>query len=146
MKTRWKLWLALGVTVLWIAFIFARSLRNADDSEAESGLVLDLLLKVFPFLTMHAVRKLAHFTEYFILGGLLYLDRRLMGRGPALLPLGAALLTAAADEYIQTFVPGRSGQLRDVLLDLFGAAAGIGAGLLLHRWKEAKRHRERREA
>ena len=34
-------------------------------------------------------------------------------------------LYAASDEIHQLFVPGRSGQLRDVLLDSDGVAAGI---------------------
>ena len=34
-------------------------------------------------------------------------------------------LYAASDEIHQLFVPGRSGQLRDVLLDSAGVAAGI---------------------
>ena len=43
------------------------------------------------------------------------------------------VLYAVSDEYHQTFVPGRSGSLMDVLID----AAGAGIGLwLLHRWRK----------
>lgn len=43
------------------------------------------------------------------------------------------VLYAVSDEYHQTFVPGRSGSLMDVLID----AAGVGIGLwLLHRWRK----------
>ena len=79
------------------------------------------------------VRKLAHFTEYFILGGLLYLDWRLLNRGRVILPLGAGLIFAAADEYLQTFIPGRGGEILDTLLDFCGVAAAFTAALLLRR-------------
>jgi VanZ family protein len=139
-KKRWKLWLSLAATVLWLWFIYARSAKTAEASDTESGSILELLVRILPFLTMRAVRKLAHFTEYFILGGLLYADWRLLGRGGVLLPLGAGLVFAAADEILQTYVPGRSGQVSDVLLDLAGVAAAVGALLLLRRRREGKRH------
>lgn len=139
MKTRWKLWLALSLTALWLAFIYARSAQTAESSDGESAAWLELLLKLFPWMTMRLVRKLAHFTEFFILGALLYLDWRLLDRGSALLPLGAGLLFAGADEYLQTFIPGRSGELRDVLLDFCGVAAGVLLALALRRGKERRR-------
>ncbi len=141
MRKRWKLWLALAATGLWLWFIYARSAQPADISGAESEDVLEFLLRFFPFLTLHAVRKLAHFTEFFILGGLLYLDTGLLGRPSLPLSLGVGLLAAGADEYLQTFIPGRSGELRDVLLDLLGVAVGAAAALLLRRRKEARNHR-----
>ena len=138
MGKRWRLWPALGATVLWLWFIYARSAQPADISRAESKGVLELLLHVFPFLNMVIVRKLAHFTEFFLLGGLLYLDWSLLGKPALLLSTLTGLLAAAADEFLQTFVPGRSGQLSDVLLDLFGVIVGAGLALLLRRRKEAK--------
>lgn len=138
MGKRWRLWLALGATVLWLWFIYARSAQPADISRAESEGVLELLLHVFPFLNMVIVRKLAHFTEFFLLGGLLYLDWSLLEKPALLLSALTGLLAAAADEFLQTFVPGRSGQLSDVLLDLFGVIVGAGLALLLRRRKEAK--------
>lgn len=133
MKRNWKLLSALVVTGLWLWFIYARSAKPADVSDGESGVVLDFLIRLFPFINMKIVRKLAHFTEYFILGGLLYLDWRLLNRGRVILPLGAGLIFAAADEYLQTFIPGRSGEILDTLLDFCGVAAAVTAALLLRR-------------
>ena len=127
MKRNWKLLSALVVTGLWLWFIYARSAKPADVSDG------DLLIRLFPFINMKIVRKLAHFTEYFILGGLLYLDWRLLNRGRVILPLGAGLIFAAADEYLQTFIPGRSGEILDTLLDFCGVAAAVTAALLLRR-------------
>ena len=133
MKRNWKLLSALVVTGLWLWFIYARSAKSADVSDEESGVGLDFLIRLFPFINMKIVRKLAHFTEYFILGGLLYLDWRLLNRGRVILPLGAGLIFAAADEYLQTFIPGRSGEILDTLLDFCGVAAAVTAALLLRR-------------
>lgn len=71
------------------------------------------------------VRKMAHATEYAILGCLLtnlcltfpmrkaYMWGWLMGSA-----------YAATDEFHQLFVPGRSGQMTDVMLDSVGCLAG----------------------
>lgn len=123
--------LLLGLTLVWTGFIFHRSLQPAQVSHDESTAVLNPLLRLFPGLTLHLVRKLAHFTEYFILGILAWssVDRltRPAARRLALPLLWApelyCLLAACADEGIQRFVPGRSGELADVLLDFVGAAA-----------------------
>ncbi len=140
MRSRWKLWAALAATALWLGFIYARSAKPADLSHEESVSVLELLLKLFPSVSLLFVRKLAHFTEYFILGGLLYLDWRLLRRGGLWLPLAAGLLFAAGDEFLQTFIPGRSGAPLDVLLDFSGVAAAVLLALLLRRVRRRTRH------
>ena len=139
MKTKWKLILALAATVLWLGFIYARSCATGEESRAESRWVLQLLQRLFPFADVVMVRKGAHVVEFFVLGALLYLDWRLLGRNAVCVPLGAGLLFAAGDEFLQTFIPARSGEILDVLIDFCGVAAGVGAGLLLRKWKEGRR-------
>ena len=146
MKKGWKLALSLVATALWLWFIYSRSLQNADVSDAESGAVLGFLERFFPFLDMFLVRKLAHFTEYFILGALLYLDWRLLTKGSLWLPLAASLLFAASDELLQTRVPGRSGQLSDVLLDFCGAALAVCVLYLFSRIRKHHKKNNRRRA
>ncbi|MGN1416570.1 MAG: VanZ family protein [Oscillospiraceae bacterium] len=75
------------------------------------------------------VRKLAHFTEYALLGAAIY--SLILSADPAFLRkkrlaslIGAALF-ASADELHQLFVPARSGKVTDVLIDTCGAAVGI---------------------
>lgn len=136
MKRPWRLLAALAVTALWICFIYARSAQPAEQSGEESSRWLILLRRLIPSISLHAVRKLAHFTEYWILGALLALDWRLWGRGGFWLPLIPGLAVAASDELLQTFIPGRSGQLSDVLLDCFGAACAVLPVWLLCRRKE----------
>ncbi len=97
------------------------------------------------------VRKTAHFTEYAILGSLFFLNLRnwlklnnplteksklqttkTFAKKAPLDPLKYALamsvllsfLYACTDEIHQIFVPGRSAQFRDILIDTLGASIG----------------------
>lgn len=78
----------------------------------------------------HFIRKLAHFVLYALMGALCYLwlCRRQNGVTTA---LSIVLLYASLDELHQTFVPGRTGRITDVLLDCTGAACGIAAAFVL---------------
>lgn len=70
-------------------------------------------------------RKAAHMFLYFVLTGLLLLALHGLSRGFCLkagLALGLCGILAAVDEIHQLFVPGRSGELRDVAVDLAGGA------------------------
>lgn len=77
-------------------------------------------------------RKAAHMFLYFVLTGLLLLALYRLSCGfclKASLALGLCGILAAVDEIHQRFVPGRSGEFRDVAVDLAG-----GAILLLLCW------------
>ena len=135
-KSRGILWVCLALTLLWIGFIFLHSLQNGEDSSQESGAVWELLSKIFPSISHGLVRKLGHLTEFTILGCLLaalFRSKSLPERGrklPAVLrcfvlPAGCGLLVAMCDEIIQTGVPGRSGEWRDVLIDFSGVLLGV---------------------
>ena len=72
------------------------------------------------------VGKLAHVTEYLILGWLI--QRAFGGRSARRTGWQAwliALVYAATDELHQMFVPGRASLATDVLIDSAGAAIGI---------------------
>ena len=98
-----SLWLPV---VAWAAVIFALS----SIPHLGTGLgTWDLVL-----------RKLAHATEYGILGALLL--RALSSPVPAAL---AAIAYAASDELHQHFVRGRHGAPVDVAIDAIGVAAGM---------------------
>lgn len=149
-KKKYYIWLAADA--LWIFVILGHSLMPGGVSGQESGFVLQLVRHVLPFMTHHLLRKMAHFTEYAILGGMLSatMDRDKSLLRPAVLqrtseearrlwlPALFALLVAAVDEgIIQRITPGRSGELRDMLIDLGGALFGA-ALVCLFRRKEAK--------
>jgi VanZ family protein len=95
--------------VAWAAVIFAIS----SIPSLGTGLgVWDLVL-----------RKLAHVTEYAVLGFLL---ARVVSAAPA---FALGVLYAVTDELHQSFVSGRHGAPRDVVIDSFGVAIGV----LVHR-------------
>ncbi len=126
-----------------IVFIFSNSLQIADVSEGASGRVLGILQGILRHLglpgaadrlTMHIVRKLAHFCEYLLEGFLLMLCLRVYTRHffkHVSWPMLGGLLTALTDETIQLFVPGRSGQVTDIWIDFSGVMTGLLVGLIL---------------
>ncbi len=90
---------------------------------------------------LYLLRKAAHVGEYLVLTLLLVRALKLtFAYGGKNLIFAAAgfvsLLFAASDEWHQTFVPGRSGQVRDVFIDLIGIVAAI---IICHFYFERKR-------
>ncbi|MDO4291588.1 MAG: VanZ family protein [Eubacteriales bacterium] len=74
------------------------------------------------------VRKLAHFTEYFLLGMSVALPLYVYRLRGFWLVLAAGFFCAAfagLDEYHQSFVAGRTPSLRDVAIDTAGSLTGI---------------------
>ena len=74
------------------------------------------------------VRKIAHLTEYFLLGFLLInlwaSDKKDINYKYIIVAIIIACLYAASDEYHQTLIAGRSGELKDVIIDTVGASLG----------------------
>ncbi len=115
--------------VLLLAFIWGHSCMPIDASWEESSAVAELLRPLLSALlgpekaTLHLVRKLAHFTEFFCLGCVLALLLPFRGKSQLLAGL-LGLLTGLIDETIQIF-SGRGSAVSDVWLDFSGAAAAI---------------------
>ena len=74
----------------------------------------------------YVLRKIAHVTEYAILGALLY--RAFEREAPA---LAAGIAYAATDELHQHFVRGRHASVVDVAIDAVGIAIGMVVWLRL---------------
>ncbi len=130
--------------------IFYFSSKPATSSEESSLMISRHLLSSYENITDQAydvtkkqevlskldyiVRKLAHFIEYMILAAALFFHFTVWGNGLKERVSRSILITcfyAATDEFHQTFVEGRSGQISDVLLDSCGAATGAFLCLLL---------------
>ena len=114
-----------------LAFIWGNSLDSAVESAVKSGRVrLQPLLERLVGqggVTDHLVRKLAHFTEFAVLGALLLLLTAAAFRvrlQSVVNCLFFLLLAALTDETIQIFT-GRGPQVQDVWLDFAGGAAGL---------------------
>ncbi len=120
-------------------FVFQNSLEIAQVSGARSEQVREVLNKAAglmglgPF-SLHTVRKLAHFTEFALVGFWFMLCLRVYTRHfvkHVSWPLFVGLLVAVLDETVQLYVPGRSSSVRDVLIDFGGVVCGLFAALLI---------------
>jgi hypothetical protein len=121
-------------------FIFSSSAQSGEVSGGISDAVTELVnrglegLGLAVRLTGLHIRKLAHFAEFALLGFLMIPALRTYTRRVAAhisWPLCFGLAVPVLDEGLQLLVPGRSGQLTDVLLDSSGSCAGILLGLVL---------------
>lgn len=136
------------LVILWMALIFFLSHQPAiESSELSSGItkrVYDIIKMIAPDIRLdleslnHIIRKLAHFGVYMILGFLLANGLRYNKKSrinAILLALLICILYAISDEIHQIFIPGRSGQVSDVLIDSLGGLVGIVLLDLLRRRK-----------
>jgi VanZ family protein len=123
--------------LLTLALIWGHSLLGREASSEESGFVMELLEPVLEMVvgegnvTEFLVRKLAHFTEFFVLGLELltfFAYRKPLFPQAFLLALTHGFFAAFLDETIQIF-SGRGPMIQDVWLDVCGFA--VGASLML---------------
>ena len=115
--------------ILVLAFIWGHSCMSVSESRDESSRVMDVITPFLEFfigkgnVTLHLVRKLAHFTEFAALGAILALLFPLTGKG-LLVSASCGLLAGFLDETIQIF-SDRGDQISDVWLDFSGALFGL---------------------
>jgi len=115
-------------------------MQNGGSSDGFSLLFAETLTPIANKLGFHGniwtlriVRKLAHLTEFTILGGVLYtILRRYIIYGTVIKTIGLGMLIASLDEFIQLFSPGRSSQVSDILIDTVGVVIGILVVKLVH--------------
>lgn len=118
--------------ILWMGIIFVMS-SSLFGSDETGTLVQDVIRYFYPSATPEdietinfVVRKAAHFTEYAVLAVLWH--RGLAGgsgldtRDRVVTAFVISAVYAASDEFHQSFVPGRTPAVADVLLDSSGAA------------------------
>lgn len=127
----WILYIMLGLIVF---FIWDNSLQNGGTSDGFSLIFAEWLAPIADKLGFYGniwalnriVRKLAHLTEFTILGGVLYVVlRRYIEYGTVVKTIGVGIVIACLDEFIQLFSLGRSSQVFDVLIDTIGIIIGI---------------------
>ena len=130
---RWLL--PLGAVLLCMGAVWLFSAQSGTLSSGLSRGVLGLIETELPGFYAMLARwgKLAHFSEYLLLGLLLYtlLRRKFSPAVSALLAVMLAAGFSLTDEWHQLSVPGRDGNLRDVLIDTAGAFTGAVLGCVL---------------
>lgn len=124
----------IALTAVYICFLWGNSLVPGKQSEVLSLSVLDQANNLMQSLgigfrfTHHLVRKIAHFTEYMGLGVILLTTLSLCVekiKDYIFNILFVGLIVPVIDEFIQLFVDGRGGEIKDVIIDFSGVLTGM---------------------
>lgn len=129
----------LTLVIIWMTIIFLFSNQKADDSSKLSDGIIVKVANVFVDRDLSTnereailekyttiVRKTAHFAIYLVLGILVinflceYNIKHII-----LVSIIVCLLYSITDEVHQLFIEGRSGEVRNVLIDSAGFLVGI---------------------
>ena len=129
--------------VLWMALIFSFSnQKDVDSSKVSDGFIDRTVVKIYKIFNenitkekeneiieryTYPIRKLAHYTLYFILGILSFLVVKDYSINKKLIiySLLICFLYACSDEFHQLFIIGRSARVLDVIIDTFGSFCSI---------------------
>ena len=116
--------------ILWMVFIFYMSSCNGNVSSDQSGTIVYILHNIlgidYSDKLIFIIRKCAHVSEFFILGILVInLVSKYNVKHIYFISFIVCVLYASSDEFHQLFVPGRSGLVTDVLIDLIGVVLGL---------------------
>ncbi len=146
------------LTILCMATIFFFSSQTAPQSKKSSSGFIETVIKIIDFNNSlddkeigqitesmtFLVRKGAHFSIYALLGALILLlvyEYKVDGWLAVLTAVLLSTLYACSDEFHQTFVSGRSGELRDVIIDAVGALVGCVIVILISKIILIRRNR-----
>lgn len=118
------------LTLVWIFVIFSFSIQSGSISSLQSGLITHYILNFLNSIDIQIeikllsliIRKLAHFTEFFILGSLIKQSSLDLKRNDILLFI---FIIPLLDEFIQSFIPDRAMSLIDMGIDSLGISLGI---------------------
>ena len=132
MNRKYRILAYLLLTAILMLIIYLMSNEVADASSLRSDEIVRTIQSIGitapEGLLTFLVRKAAHISAYFILGILLFnllKEYGLAVKKIIFISIGIAMLYACTDEIHQMFVPGRSGEVRDVLIDTAGAVVGV---------------------
>lgn len=122
--------LSIVLVLIWASLIFLMSSFDATDSSNQSNFIVNIISNILNIenarLLSLIIRKLAHFTEYLILG---FLTINMLNKNDIsrkyLISILICIIYATSDEIHQIFVPGRAYQIRDILIDSIGSITGV---------------------
>ena len=137
----------LILVILWMLLIFSFSNQKAEDSSKLSDGIIVKVANVFVDKALSKekqeeilekyttiVRKTAHFVIYLILGILvinLFIEYDI--KHLILISLLVCILYSVSDEFHQLFIDGRSGEIRDIIIDTIGSLTGIISYYIIRR-------------
>jgi len=137
MKRRYIKWI---LVFIWAIVIFIFSSQNGEISSQNNRFIIELFKKIGidinTLVSVNAdfiVRKMAHFTEYFIFYLLLFnaFTDDFKFNKSLLNSIIITFIYAVSDEFHQSFVPGRSPTYKDVLIDTGG---GLVCMIFIYLW------------
>jgi VanZ family protein len=136
--------LSLLLSILIVFVIWGNSMLPANLSSAQSGFIVTLARDMFTFIGLNIfdetlsllIRKLAHFTEFLLLGITLTIYLKQLGKKWFYVLL-IGFVVASIDETIQLFVSGRHGSILDVFIDMIGVSFGLFIVSYIYKRKEA---------
>ena len=123
--------------LLWIILIFGFSQDSGDVSSVKSDGIANVIINIVSDITgknldidicTFIIRKIAHFTEYMILGLLVInviKDYKTIDTKVLIISIILCFIYACSDEIHQLFVSERSGRITDILIDTAGSFVGI---------------------
>lgn len=136
-----KKWILWGFVLLWMGNILSFSSKSAEVSKKQSGFFVafaqEIVVGIENKLNItllntdkldYYIRKTAHVFNYFVLTLLLiiaYFSIEKSKKYTFTHSFLFAFLFSIFDELFQTFVPGRSGMLRDILVDQMGTIMAL---------------------
>lgn len=128
------------VLILWMIVIFSFSSADANKSTGTSDKVITTMIEIKDKITNNEtpnnekeiivknssfyIRKIAHITEYLILGFLMFNLLKQYSVTNIYYAIGLSILYSCTDEFHQLFISGRSGSIRDILIDSIGILIG----------------------
>ena len=128
------------VLILWMIVIFSFSSADANKSTGTSDKVITTMIEIKDKITNNEtpnnekeiivknssfyIRKIAHITEYLILGFLMFNLLNQYSVTNIYYAIGLSILYSCTDEFHQLFINGRSGSIRDILIDSIGILIG----------------------
>lgn len=128
------------VLILWMIVIFSFSSADANKSTGTSDKVITTMIEIKDKITNNEtpnnekeiiiknssfyIRKIAHITEYLILGFLTFNLLKQYSVTNIYYAIGLSILYSCTDEFHQLFINGRSGSIRDILIDSIGILIG----------------------
>ena len=138
--------------ILWMIIIFLLSNQKAQDSkQLSNSFITKTIINIYEMkhgkITEEKkieikenysfiVRKAAHFTIYLVLGllvSLVLIGKNLNIKQIIIYGVLICMAYAITDEIHQIFVSGRSGEIRDIIVDTCGSTVGILLNIIINR-------------
>lgn len=138
----------LILIIIWMIAVFSFSNQTSTKSSGLSGRLTNRIVeflhitegctekdaKIVTSNIEHIIRKIAHYSIYALGGFLIYLELTLYKIPFKFRVIFTQLLGSAyacTDEIHQLFISGRSGEIRDIIIDSCGIFAGIISGMIV---------------